>query len=206
MPEKPRVVAIEEDGGYSLIRLSDGKTVRAPTGVLHKLGRLAAGAEVDRRALIGEIRKHMARDRAIRLLAGSDKSGRDIARRLELDGFEQEEARDAVTYLVESGYLDEAAYAVKLARRYVEEKLFAPARARREMTAKGVGSSLADEALDGLDADLTGNMRAIVEKNRYKGRRKVMNLLYTYGYQHGEYIRIVDEYFEDDGERFDDGE
>lgn len=107
--------------------------------------------------------------------------------------------------LVKIGAIDDARYAEKLARRFVESRKFGYRRAKREIILKGIGEYLAEDALEPYRECFEENLmhlletkhaRYLTDENDRKSIEKVKNALVRYGYGFDEINRAVKEYFE----------
>lgn len=134
-----------------------------------------------------------AKKRAMYLLGGKDYSRKELLDKL-LKNYSRETCEAAVEQMLEYGYLDDERYAKKLARQYIEVRKYGKNRAKMMMLQKGLGPSLADEALEQYSADdMVSEIVTVIEKKYYdrlfgeglEGRRemqKVMAALARRGY------------------------
>ncbi len=105
-----------------------------------------------------------AKKRAMYLLGGRDYSRKELLDKL-LKNYSRETCEEAVRQMAEYGYLDDRRYADKLARKYVEVRKYGKSRAKMMMIQKGLGPSIADEALSRYSADdMVEEITAIIEK------------------------------------------
>ena len=105
-----------------------------------------------------------AKKRAMYLLGGRDYSRKELLDKL-LKNYSRETCEEAVRQMTEYGYLDDRRYADKLARKYVEVRKYGKSRAKMMMIQKGLGPSIADEALSRYSADdMVEEITAIIEK------------------------------------------
>ncbi|MBQ7835074.1 MAG: regulatory protein RecX [Ruminiclostridium sp.] len=134
-----------------------------------------------------------AKKRAMYLLGGKDYSKKELMNKL-LKNYSMENCEKAVAQMEEYGYLDDERYAKKLARQYIEVRKYGKSRAKMMMIQKGLGSALADEALEQYTSDdMIDEIVSIIEKKYYdrlfeeglEGRKemqKVMAALARRGY------------------------
>ncbi len=134
-----------------------------------------------------------AKKRAMYLLGGKDYSKKELMDKL-LKNYSRENCEKAVAQMEEYGYLDDERYAKKLARQYIEVRKYGKSRAKMMMIQKGLGSALADEALEQYTSnDMIDEIVSIIEKKYYdrlfeeglEGRKemqKVMAALARRGY------------------------
>lgn len=88
-----------------------------------------------------------ARQHALALLARKDWTRKAMLERLATDGYDEADASDAVGYLVETGYLDDRAYAARFVEAARSRVGHGPARLERELLARGVPAEVVAEAL-----------------------------------------------------------
>jgi len=143
-----------------------------------------------------------AKKRAMYLLGGKDYSRKELLNKL-LNNYSPETCEAAVEQMIEYGYLDDERYAKKLARNYIEVRKYGKKRAKMMMIQKGLGPSLADEALSKYsDEEIIDEIIAIIEKKYYdslfesgiegqKERQKVMAALARRGYGYEQIKRAV---------------
>lgn len=134
-----------------------------------------------------------AKKRAMYLLGGKDYSKKELLDKL-LRNYSRETCEKAVAQMEEYGYLNDERYAKKLARQYIEVRKYGKSRAKMMMIQKGLGSALADEALEQYTSDdMIDEIVSIIEKKYYdrlfeeglEGRKemqKVMAALARRGY------------------------
>ena len=134
-----------------------------------------------------------AKKRAMYLLGGKDYSKKELMDKL-LKNYSRENCEKAVAQMEEYGFLDDERYAKKLARQYIEVRKYGKSRAKMMMIQKGLGSALADEALEQYTSDdMIDEIVSIIEKKYYdrlfeeglEGRKemqKVMAALARRGY------------------------
>lgn len=153
-----------------------------------------------------------AKKRAMYLLGGKDYSKKELMDKL-LKNYSRENCEKAVAQMEEYGYLDDERYAKKLARQYIEVRKYGKSRAKMMMIQKGLGSALADEALEQYTSDdMIDEIVSIIEKKYYdrlfeeglEGRKemqKVMAALARRGYGY-EDIKSAVEIVRDGAEDF----
>lgn len=103
-------------------------------------------------ALLSEIEKRRAYNKALRLLSVRDHGKKELFDKLRML-FSEEAAEEAVERLVESGYLDDEAYAKRLSDELFCRKKYGSARIMRELILKGISREDAVNAVEGLDID-----------------------------------------------------
>ena len=111
---------------------------------------LCAGMELDEEAfsaLKAAVAKEAARERAVRILTASAVSERELEKRLLQKGMLPSDAADAVVWLKEHRFLDDAATAAQLVDSAVR-KGYGRARVKNILYEKGIPKELWDEALE----------------------------------------------------------
>lgn len=110
-----------------------------------------------------------AKKRAMYLLGGKDYSRKELMTKL-LKNYSRETCEAVIEQMSEYGFLDDRKYAEKLARHYIEIKKYGKIRAKSLMIQKGLGSSLADEALEQYsNEDIVDEIVSIIKK-KYSDR------------------------------------
>lgn len=147
----------------------------------------------------------MALKQAMRLLSGKDYSKKALIQKLTDKKFSPETCESIMERLTEYGYIDDARYAKKLARNYIEVKKYGKKRAKMMMIEKGLSSALADKALSKYsDEEIIDEIIAIIEKKYYdsffesgleghKERQKAMAALARRGYGYEQIKKAVAE-------------
>lgn len=149
------------------VALDDGSEIKATLGVVAEL-RLYVGRALDDEEL-GLLRESasraLARNRAMELLSYRPMSCRELLDKLIQKGESSADAEDAVTWLRERGFLDDARYAGQIVRHYAG-KGYGEGRIRQELRRRGIQRELWDEALeqapapeDKLDAFLASRLK-----------------------------------------------
>ena len=113
-------------------------------------------------ALLKESDHRRAQSRAVYLLSKRDFSRRELEQKLcrEKGRYVAEKkdlARETAAYMEELGYVDDAAYAARLAERYSAERLYPKRRILQKLMEKGITRATAEEAVAAVqteDADL----------------------------------------------------
>lgn len=169
-----------------------------------------AGSELTEQELarlLDDSNLRMAKEKALRILALRDHGQAELAQKLKRN-YGADAAENAAARMAELGLVDDEAYAGKLARELTERKGFSAARARLEMTRRGLDRETAEHALEALAPDEDDRALALLQKkyprglNDEKDLRRAFNLLARYGYRGEEIRRALKEYGaqEDGGE------
>ncbi len=169
---------------------------------------LKKGVEIDRQQLKRIIRASNLRrayQYALYCLDYRDYSAEELFEKLIKTYKNESLCLEVIKKLAKAGLINDRRYGEKLARRLVELKKYGYYRARREMTAKGIDSGLADELLGVYQEQFYGNLLKLTETKF--GRRladgadkaeveKVKAALARYGYGFDDINRAIKEYFE----------
>lgn len=116
---------------------------------------------------------------------------------------------EVIKKLAKAGLINDRRYGEKLARRLVEVRKYGYYRARREMTAKGLDSDLAEELLSVYNENFYENLleligskygRKLTDSTDRAAVEKVKAALARYGYGFDEINRAIKEYFETEGD------
>jgi len=160
---------LEATGSSDYVRLSfdDGTTMRVPVSVVADLG-LYAGlilTDADMDALAEAAGRASAKLRAVRIVASSAVSERELRRRLVSKGERQEFADEAVDWLTELNLVDDAETAKQIVRRGIA-KGYGKARLKQMLYEKGIPKEHWNEALaevpemdDAIDRYLDAHLR-----------------------------------------------
>ena len=153
---------------------------------------LCAGMELDEEAfsaLKAAVAKEAARERAVRILTASAVSERELEKRLQ-KGTLPSDAADAVAWLKEHRFVDDAATAAQLVDSAVR-KGYGRARVKNILYEKGIPKDLWDEALaripamdDAIDRFLAAKLRGRTADE--KTIKKTIDALLRRGFSYGE--------------------
>lgn len=135
--------------GRIRLTFSDGSTWKVYPEVISDCG-LCAGRELtdeELEALRAAAARASARQRAVRIVAASAVSERELERRLVRKGEDREQARDAVEWLRGLNAVDDRETARRIVR-HAAERGYGRARARQELYGKGIPREYWDEALE----------------------------------------------------------
>ena len=126
-----------------------------------------------------------ARDAALRLLSRRDYAAAELLEALLAQDFEEEDARDAVGWLVEIRYVDDEKYAQGILRRCVS-KGYGYARCLDDMHARGVDEAVAARVLEEYPDDAEVAARWVARLRRgaldFRERRRLTGLLLRRGF------------------------
>lgn len=103
-----------------------------------------------------------ARECALSILERSDRTERELRRKLCERGYEEKEIDGAAAFLKEYGYLDDAAYAGRYARACSSRKSIR--QIRFDLERKGVAREVIDEVLEAAEVDEEAQVRAFLLK------------------------------------------
>jgi regulatory protein len=93
-----------------------------------------------------------ARNRALRLLARREHTARELKHKLELRGFDEERASEAVDLLTKAGWQSDARYVESFVRNRIQQAC-GPLRIEAELEAAGVTRELIRETLASAEVD-----------------------------------------------------
>ena len=180
-----RITLLWEDGSESSI----DKTIweESPYGV----GSSLSHEEIE--ALCTASQRRRAESKAVFLLSKRDLSRRELEQKLcrekgKYCAENHEAAVAAAARMEELGYVDDAAYAQRLAEQFAAVKLYPRRRIVEELMHKGIDRALAHEAANALELDETEMALAFLAKKRYtvpqdgKQTQRIAAVLARYGY------------------------
>lgn len=140
--------------------------------------------------------KSSARSYALWLLGRQAYTAQRLWERLVRRGYSKEEASDAVDYLLEIEYLNDAAYATN----FVTDRALAgqgPRKLRWELRARGVDAALIEEAIAGVSEQTLFAQAERLARRRLRGKAladpKVISSLYRYLLQRGYDYALVED-------------
>ena len=170
----------------------DGETLTVSASLCVQFS-LCAGMELDEEAfstLKAAMAKESARERAVRILTASAVSERELEKRLVQKGVLPSDAADAVAWLKEHRFLDDAGTAAQLVDSAVR-KGYGRARVKNILYEKGIPKDLWDEALaripamdDAIDRFLAAKLRGRTADE--KTIKKTIDALLRRGFSYGE--------------------
>jgi regulatory protein len=155
-------------------------------------------SEAQRNELAAEEGRRGAIAAALRLLAATPRSEKDLRERLRRRAFKRDAVEAAIGRVRELGYLDDAAFA----RSWVEARQSATPRSRRalafELGRRGVGREIAATAVESLsDADAAyeaaqRRLRALRGLDRQTFTRRLGTFLASRGFGYGIARQVID--------------
>lgn len=193
------------DKRKSKVILDEGFTLVLYRGELKRFD-LKEGEELSQEIyekIVNEVLKKRARERVLFLLKASDKTEKELTKRLK-EGFYPQEAIDyAIGFLKAHHYIDDEEYG----RRYVE--FHSRRKSRRqiqyELRQKGLSGELIEEVLREQPVDEEAQVLAYIrkkhlepEKLEFKERRKVMAALGRKGFSYEAISRALGGFYEED--------
>lgn len=116
--------------------------------------------------------------------------------------YDEQEAAEAISRMVELNLLDDTDYAKRLAANLVNIKAFAPRRAKHELELRGIDSAIAEEVLAEYDGNLQPAIAKLI-KRKYnidteKGRLRAISGLTRRGYSRGDILTVLRRLDEDE--------
>jgi regulatory protein len=167
---------------------------------------LYVGKEVDESFLLElkqQAEERKARERAFYLLSYRDHSEKELYDKLRRNTTEEIAAK-TVAKMVELHLLDDEAYAEKLARYYLEQKMWSYRKSLFEMKHKGIDRELAEDCLQACGVDPEEQIAKLIERKYYrtlgdpKGNQKVINALARLGFNYGDIKAVISQYEEEE--------
>lgn len=194
-PRRQHLMAIRTDDGQEFF--IDKRTwEESPYGVdsflsVEQMEALCERSERDR-----------AREKAVFLLSRRDYSRRELEKKLCREGGRfQADKRDyaveAAARMEELGYVNDEAYAERLARQYQVERLYPRRRAVEKLCEKGIDRDTARQAVENLQLDDSQLALEFLRKKRYnipqsqKDEQTVMAALARYGFAYEDIRRAM---------------
>ncbi len=148
-------------------------------------------------------RRNRARSRALYYLSGRDYAAKELERKLYRTA-EKETAAAVVERLCEVGLVNDAAYAMRLARSLSETRLYPRRRVLQTLREKGIGREDAQTAVDALETDDAELALALIRKKYYnkmydaESREKVAAALVRYGFGYDAVRRAMQQMCDDE--------
>lgn len=180
-----QVLLSGEDGG----ELTVDKTVweESPFGVGSSL------SHTEEEDLCARSERYRAESKAVFLLAKRDLSRRELEQKLcrekgKYHPERREVAAQAAAHMEELGYVNDAAYARRLAEQYARVKLYPRRRIVEALVQKGIAREAAREAADAVECDEEELALAFLRKKRYtvpqstKEFQRIAGAMARYGY------------------------
>ena len=173
--------------GRFTVGLEDGSEIKSTLGVITDL-RLFSGKDLDEDAL-AEFRRSsvrsIARDKALEYISRRRMSRKELKDKLVQKGQDEDTAEYCAQWLQEHGFLDDEGYAAAVARHYAS-KGYGAGRVRAELSRRGVGRELWEDAIDNMpepDDKLQKLISArLKDPNDREQIRKLSASLYRRGY------------------------
>jgi len=139
--------------------------------------------------------------RALKILGNRSFSEQEMFKRLTGKGETEENAAEAVRWLVELGYINDHDYAVLIVRHY-SAKGYGVARIRDELYKRGIPRDLWDEKLDEINEDEMEDAALAFLKKKLRGSddkddlRRASDALVRRGYSYDDARAVVSRYLE----------
>ncbi len=150
-----------------------------------------------REELLAAAERFKARQSAAASLAMQDASSKGLERKLRQKGISEEVARETVDRFVRLGFVQDEAYALRLANKLHEGKGYGRLRVAQELRAKGVERELAEQVLEQLPSDEDALFLRIEKKyagvdwSNRKERAAAVRGLLRYGFSYEEVSDVV---------------
>jgi len=161
-----RITSLKQTSAeHVTLLLEGGEEVKSTLGVVTEL-RLFSGRELDDRdtvLVLRESRRALAREKALGLISQRQMSAKELARKLQDKGADEETADYCVNWVMERGFLNEEAYAGAIVRHYAA-KGYGEGRVRQELMRRGIPRELWEDALGQMPEDSTKLDRLIASR------------------------------------------
>lgn len=173
---------------------------------LYRVGAEITEDQLD--ALLEKSQYNRARERALYLLGLRDYACGELEKKLYTEAT-PEIAAAVVDRLREVGLLDDARYAVRLARHLAEQKQYPRRRIEQELRHRGIDPATAADAVSALDGDDLQQALALLEKKYYnklkttEDRQRVTAALARRGFSYGAIRGAMERLCSPDDEEFD---
>ncbi len=123
-------------------------------------------------ALLTESDHRRAQSRAVYLLSKRDLSRRELEQKLCREkgryvAEKKEVAQQTAAYMEELGYVNDAAYAARLAERYSAERLYPKRRILQKLQEKGIARAIAEEAVATVETEDADLALEFLRRKRY---------------------------------------
>lgn len=188
--------------GRFLLTLEDGTLLRITEDEILRF-RLRQGMELDDetvQALQKSARTSSTKVQAANMIASRPLSKKELQKRLERKGSDEEDARAAIAWLEDMGAVNDAAYAASLVRHYAGRG-YGTLRIREELQRRGVPRDMWDDALEER-GDSAETLDALIRKkckgnlDDPKERKRVCDALMRRGFSWSEVKAALSRYTE----------
>jgi len=139
--------------------------------------------------------------RALKILGNRNYSEQEMRKKLTGKGESEENAEEAVRWLVELGYIDDSNYAGQIVRHYTS-KGYGEARVRAELFKRGIPRDLWDEKLAEIDDDETDDFALEFLRSKLRGSddkddlRRASDALVRRGFSYDDARAAIGRYLE----------
>lgn len=153
----------------------------------YRVGSVLSDEELEE--LIRVSYRRRTREKAMYLLSMRDHSRAELEKKLRRDG-DVQAATEAVDQMEAYGWINDAAYAHRLARDLGERKLYPPRRILQELQIKGIARDVAEEAVEAAGLDEGEQALALLRKKYYNRlvtsdqRQRTIAALARYGFSY----------------------
>lgn len=203
------IESVEKYKGETLcITFNTGKKIFLHRDIVNEYN-LSPGVQLQKKQLdevmyASELRR--AKRRAMYLINERDYSYVELYRKLEKN-YSEEVCSETVKHMAANGYINDRRYAMQLAERYMECRLYGPRRAMLEMKKRGIPDCAAKAAVEEYSEGIYERLEEIVERKYsdllddpkdYKSIAKVKNALARLGYDFSDINSVVNEFLYDE--------
>lgn len=206
-----RIAAVRPAAGHVVLLLCDNGEELAVDKTVWEESPLRVGSSLsheEAEALCAESERRRTENKAVFLLAKRDLSRRELEQKLcrekgKYRPERREAAAKAAARMEELGYVNDTAYARRLAERYAREKLWPSRRIAEALVQKGIARDEAHEAAAAVGIDEAELALAFLRKKRYtvpqntNEFQRIAAAMVRYGYS-PEVVRRVLRQWEDE--------
>lgn len=190
---------LPREKGRVAVRLDNGVEVLLYKGEARRLS-LRDGMEVSDELyhkIIHEIVGLRAKKRAMHLLEQMDRTEHQLYEKLRANGYPEACILDAIDYVKQYRYIDDARYARTYIRQGQQKK--SRQRLKQDLQRKGVSREIIETALEEeYEADECGKIRELLEKRRYeyetsdrKEQQRTYQFLLRRGFMSSDILRVL---------------
>lgn len=182
-------------GVYAILYFDDGTKLRMMKHAFYDAG-VDEGDELeeyDFERLLAESKNQSVKEIAARMLSRGRKSEEQVRERLARKGFDEDDIEDAISFLIETGLLDDEDYAKTLVAAYQEKRKSIRA-IREKLKLASIDEDIIDVALaTSSEEKERKNIRALIEqkydyytgKDPEHGEARLAKLLARKGFEQG---------------------
>lgn len=204
-----RIVSVQAGKQHLCTVTLDDSTALLIDKTIWEHSGLSVGTEVtaeDIHHLSAVSETHRAREKALYYLSLRDYGSGELIGKLCRAGISRDLAEQSVSRLVDSGLIDDARYALRLARDMQERKLYPKRRIAMALREKGFCAQDIEQAVEQLSDEEEQQALELLRKKRYNDirepakREKALAMLARYGFSYTVSKRAIDRLVDQDAE------